>query len=149
MKIARKIVLCAVLIAILCVGTAGLTYAEIAVESTPEVITYKSIAYVAFAWFIYTMVGLLAAIIGGNQSFDVIKFTRTFLWALIVMVVAILMKSTPTAVIENQDNLITSTIAVVMNSGAGMSLIYVFDKIWTIISGINARFKARLTPKPA
>lgn len=100
----------------------------------------KSMLYVTGAWLIYSILGLLPSLLAGDL-FDVTKFTRSFLWAIIVALVSIGLGVHPTVVETEQANLVTSLVNFIGNSGFGLSLIYSFDKLYRIVTGISTRFQ--------
>jgi hypothetical protein len=111
-------------------------------------ITTKEIIYIAVGWFIYTILGLIEAVIKG-ETFDPLKFGKTFVWALIVMFLAIGFKITPVEVTTEYPTLVSALVDLIINSGAGMALIYAFQKIYGIITGFVSTLKKTATTSPA
>jgi hypothetical protein len=121
------------------------------VTPTPETafdLTTKEIIYVAIGWFIYTILGLIEAVIKG-EPFDPLKFGKTFVWALIVMFLAIGFKITPVEVTTEYPTLVSALVDLIINSGAGMALIYAFQKIYGIITGFVTTLKKTATASSA
>ena len=107
----------------------------------------KTILYVVGAWLTYSILGLVASLatppVQGQPlpAFDARKFARSFLWAIIVAILAIGFGVHPTTVEAQYTNFITEFVNLIGNSGFGLSLIYFFDKLYKIITGISTKIK--------
>jgi hypothetical protein len=131
---------------ILSATTVALAYAQ--AETTTPIIDEptKTTISVAIGWLLYTLLGLLASVINGS-TFDPKKFTTTILWAIIVAILAIVLKIHPTQVISDYPNLISEILTYVGSSGMGLSLIFFVDKLYQIAIGYKNSLKKLATPK--
>lgn len=128
----------------LAVSFVSIVYAQ---EPETEFTEGKTMLYIAGAWLIYSILGMIPALVAGNP-FDARKFTRSFLWAVIVAFLAIGFNIHPTQVETEYTNLVTSIVNLIGNSGFGLSLIYFFDKLYRIIVGLSTQLKATGTAPP-
>lgn len=116
-------------------------------EPTPPPSEGKTILYVVGAWLTYSILGLVASLatppVAGQPvpAFDARKFAKSFLWAIIVAVLAVGFGVHPTTVEAQYTNLITELVNFIGNSGFGLSLIYSFDKLYNIITGLATKIK--------
>lgn len=138
-----RIVLLALLLC-LAVPVVNLVFAQ---ESTPTPLPTEgqTLLQIVAAWLVYSIIGMVASIVQPNGKFDAYKIMRSFLWAMIVAVLAIGLGLHPTVVETTYTNLITEIVNFLANSGFGISLIYAFEKLYTIFSGIAARVKQTAT----
>jgi NO-binding membrane sensor protein with MHYT domain len=134
-----QILMLALLIS-LAVPMIGLVFAQ---EPEPTTLPTEgqTILQVVAAWLIYSMVGMVANIVQPDGKFDAWKLMRSFLWAIVVAVLAIGLGLHPTVVETTYSNLITEVVNFLANSGFGISLIYTFEKLYTIILGVATRVK--------
>jgi len=107
----------------------------------------QTILYVAGAWLLYFILGLTAAIVKGEETFDPKKFLTSVLYALFVVIIAIGMGIKPVAVEAQYSNLVTEVVAVIMNSGAGVFMIYALNRIVLILTGLADRLKVEPAKK--
>jgi len=134
-SLSRKILIATLLVSLAAMLGIGIVFAQTEIPTEGQ-----SILYVVGAWLIYSIVGLLPALIEG-QKFDAFKFTRSFIWAIIVAILAIGFSIHPTIVEAEYTNLVTELVNVVGNSGFGLSLIYFFDKLYRVITGLASKMK--------
>lgn len=137
------------MLAIMTVALAMTLVTSVALAQEPEPMPSegKTILYTVGAWLIYSILGLVASLVtppvAGQPvpAFDARKFARSFLWAIIVAVLAIGFGVHPTTVEAQYTNLVTELVNFIGNSGFGLSLIYFFDKLYRIITGLANKIK--------
>ena len=116
-------------------------------EPVPVPSEGRTILYVVGAWLTYSILGLVASLatppVAGQPvpAFDARKFAKSFLWAIIVAVLAVGFGVHPTTVEAQYTNLVTELVNFIGNSGFGLSLIYSFDKLYNIITGLATKIK--------
>lgn len=106
----------------------------------------KTMLYTAGAWLVYSILGMIAALLEPNAKFDVYKFTRSLLWAVIVAGLSIGLGVHPTIVEAEYTNLVTELVNFIGNSGFGLALIYSFDKGYRIATGIAKKLQTTAAP---
>lgn len=104
------------------------------------------VIWVVAGWLLYSLLGLVASITKADGTkFDPKKFALSFLWFLIVAVVAVALKLTPVQVETQYPSLITDIVNLIANSSVGLTLIYFFDKLWKIATNIKNKFEIKTT----
>lgn len=107
----------------------------------------RTLLYTIGAWLIYSILGLVASLVTPSAAgqpapkFDAYKFARSFLWAVIVAILSIGFGVHPTAIETQYSNFITEMVNFIGNSGFGLSLIYFFDKLYRILTGLAESVK--------
>ncbi len=137
-----RILVLAALIA-LAVPVIGIAFAQTDTPAPP--IEGKTFLQVVAAWLLYSIVGMVANIVQPNGKFDAFKLLRSFLCAMVVAILAIGLGLHPTIVETQYSNLITEVVNFIANSGFGVSLLYTFEKLYTIVMGIATRVKQTAT----
>ena len=99
------------------------------------------------AWFVYAILGMLANLIQGTdgkpEPFDPKKLAKSFIWAIVVMLFAFALQIQPVTVATQYTDIINTLVTILLNSGAGMMLIYGFDRLYRILTGMFARFEVK------
>lgn len=143
----KKALLCRLLLLGLLISLAipciGIAFAQ---DTEPIVpVEGKTLLQVVGAWLLYSIVGMVASLVQPDGKFDAYKFIRSFLWAIIVALLAIGLGLHPTAIETQYSNFITEIVNFVANSGFGISLLYTFEKFYTIATGLAAKVKQTAT----
>jgi len=100
----------------------------------------ESYVYVALAWFVYNIWGLIASF-SSKESFDPKKFGKTIIWAVLVSLFAVTAKVAPAEVITGYGSALDVIITTVMNTGPGISLIWFIDRAYKTITGLGSRIE--------
>lgn len=138
----RKILLLAIVNALL-VATVSLmmtpVFAQesVAPQPGPEV----SFGWVVVSWLVYSIAGLISSVSGG-KSFDGFKFTRSFLFTLLVAILALTLGLTPVQVTTEYGPVLEQVVAFLLNTGPSTVLIYSFNKLYDVIMNLKRKLEA-------
>jgi hypothetical protein len=95
----------------------------------------NSVALVAFSWLFYSILGLAVALLNGER-FDVKKFTRSLLWAILVAILAIATQQEPFELLTQHGPLINALLTLLMNSSSTIALIWFFERLYLALAAI-------------
>jgi len=109
-----------------------------AVPIAPE----TTFGWVILAWLIYAVAGLLASVTTPTEHFDAIKFARSFLIMLLTAFIAIALRISPANIETQFGGLITTIANLIVNTGPGLTLIYLFEKVYRFIMNTKAKIEA-------
>jgi hypothetical protein len=93
--------------------------------------------WIIAAWLIYSFVGFFAS----GEPFSGLKFARTFLVTIIVCFIALALKITPANVVTQYGPIIDQIAATIINTGPGITLIYILEKLWKIVDNIRTKLE--------
>ena len=128
-----------VALVLLCMGTVLAQNATVT-ENGPPVQDYTVFLGAVGSWLVYALLGAGNAFIKGD-GFDATKVTRSFLWAIVVAIVAVVLGIYPQDVIVLHEGLVSEVVATVMSSTAILPLIIFFDKGYRILKGLFDKWK--------
>jgi len=129
---------------LLCLSLAILVVPALAQEEpTPQPAPEQTLLWTVIGWLLYSILGLVASV-AQDQNFDARKFARSFLWFVIVAVLAIGMKLSPTQVATQNATIVQQIVDILMNSSVGLTLIYSLDKLYITIINVSKK----LAPQP-
>jgi membrane protein DedA with SNARE-associated domain len=97
--------------------------------------------YAIIGWLIYSVYGMVTSLING-EKFNAAKFSTSFIWAILVSIISVFTNAQPTAVIPQYGTSIDAILATVMNSGAGLSLVWFFDRTYKFLTGLGAKLRS-------
>ena len=109
-----------------------------AVPAAPE----TTFGWVILAWLIYAVAGLVASVTTPTERFDAIKFARSFLIMLLTAFIAIALRISPANIETQFGGLITTIANLIVNTGPGLTLIYLFEKVYRFIMNTKAKIEA-------
>lgn len=102
-----------------------------------------SLPWVVAAWLFYSLLGLAASAISG-EDFDAVRFGKTVLVMLVVAVLALALRIHPTEVITTYGVAVDQIVTGIVNTSPGLMLIFAIEKVWKIIVALKAKWeKAR------
>jgi hypothetical protein len=135
-----KIVLVAILV-LLSLSAVGVMTPMVCAQSKTEPIETGQPAvtfgWIIVAWLIYSLVGFFAS----GESFNGVKFAKTFLVTLIVAFIALALRITPATVVTEYGPVLDQVVAIVLNTGPGITLIYLLEKLWKIIVALKIKWE--------
>ena len=99
-------------------------------------------AWVVGAWLIYAIAGLVASVSKPTERFDPIKFAGSFLTAILTAFIAIGLGIEPGTVATQFGPSISMIATTILNTGPGLMLIYVFNKLYTLAMNLKAKIEA-------
>lgn len=132
-----KIFLIAVLVMVLMYMTVGfvpMAYAQDEAEIPEAPVTF---GWIIIAWLIYSFAGFFAS----GESFNGIKFARTFLVTIIVAFTALALRIPPANVVTQYGAIIDQLATVVMNASPGVMLILLSEKLLKIVNNFKAKWE--------
>jgi hypothetical protein len=110
-----------------------------AVPVEPE----TTFGWVVLSWLIYAVAGLIASITKTPaESFDAIKFTRSFLIMLLTGLATLALRISPTNVETQFGGLITILATTIVNTAPGVALIYLFEKLYRFVTNLGTKIQA-------
>ena len=137
----NPIIFVAAVLALLCLTLGTLTPTVWAQDETPETPeATATLGWIVVAWLFYSILGLLAAASTG-QTFDGMKFAKTFLITLIVAVIAFALRIPPATAVTQYGAIIDQIVTIIINTGPGMMLIYALEKLWKMIVAWKAKWE--------
>lgn len=128
---------------LLCLSVALAVVPAFAQEPVPQPAPEQTLLWTVIGWLLYSILGLVASVTQ-DQKFDARKFARSFLWLVIVAVLAIGMKINPSQISTQNATIVEQIVDVLMNSSVGLTLIYFLDKLYLIIINVSKK----LAPPP-
>ena len=135
----RKILVFAFMLVVALTATIPMVVAQSeAVPIAPE----TTFGWVILAWLIYAVAGLVASVTTPTERFDAIKFARSFLIMLLTAFIAIALRISPANIETQFGGLITTIANLIVNTGPGLTLIYLFDKVYRFIMNTKAKIEA-------
>jgi membrane-bound acyltransferase YfiQ involved in biofilm formation len=133
-----KIVLAALLVALCMVMGATVSVVFAQGETEPiEVQSVLTFGWIIASWLIYSFMGFFAS----GESFNGVKFAKTFLVTLIVAFIAVALKITPATVVTEYGPVLDQIATIILNTGPGMTLIYLLEKLWKIIVALKTKWE--------
>ena len=132
----------------LLVGLAAATITPVVVAQSEvvPVAPETTFGWVAFAWLIYAVAGLVASVTKTpTEPFDPIKFARSLLIMLLTGVIALAFRISPANVETQFGGLITTMANVIVNTAPGVTLIYLTDKLYKFVMNAKAKIEAAHT----
>ena len=93
------------------------------------------------SWLIYSIAGLIASVSGG-KDFNGFKFARTFLFTILVAILAVTLKITPVQAATAYGPMLEQVIPFLLNTGPCTVLIYAFNKVYEIIMNLKTKIEA-------
>ena len=137
----KQVIFVAAVLVLLCLTLGALTpmvWAQGETPETPE--ATATLGWIVVAWLFYSILGLLAAASQG-EKFDGMKFAKTLLITLIVAVIAFALKLSPATAVTKYGAIIDQVVTIIINTGPGMMLIYVLEKLWKMITAWKAKWE--------
>ena len=138
-QMSRKILVFAFMLVVALTATIPMVVAQSeAVPIAPE----TTFGWVILAWLIYAVAGLVASVTTPTEHFDAIKFARSFLIMLLTAFIAIALRISPANIETQFGGLITTIANLIVNTGPGLTLIYLFEKVYRFIMNTKAKIEA-------
>ena len=136
MILTNKKMLFVALLVLLCMVIGAITPMVFAQgETEPEVPV--SLGWIIIAWLVYSFSGYFAS----GEQFNGIKFAKTFIVTIIVLIIALALKITPTTVATQYSPVLDQVATVILNTAPGITLIYLLEKVWKIIAAYKAKWE--------
>lgn len=118
----------------------------VAQETTPAPVAPEvTFGWVVLSWLIYSIIGLLASISKPGETFDAIKFVRSFLIMLLTGLISIGLHLAPGSVTTQFGGTLDMIATFILNTGPGLWLIYAFDKLYKLIMNLKTKLEAAHT----
>jgi hypothetical protein len=139
----RKVLTCMLFSALILAIATVPVMVVVAQEPAPvPVAPETTFGWVVLAWLIYSIVGLLASVSKPGETFDTLKFVRSFLIMLVTGLVSIALHLTPGAITTQFGGILDMTATFILNTGPGLWIIYAFDKLIKLIMNLKAKLEA-------
>jgi hypothetical protein len=139
----RKILAFMLLSALILTITSVPVVLVVAQEPAPvPVAPETTFGWVVLAWLIYSIIGLLASVSKPGETFDTLKFVRSFFIMLLTGVVSIALHLTPGIVTTQFGGILDMAATFILNTGPGLWLIYAFDKLIKLIMNLKTKLEA-------
>ena len=124
-------------------AAATITPVVVAQSEAVPVAPETTFGWVAFAWLIYAVAGLVASVTKTpGEPFDPVKFARSLLIMLLTGIIAIAFRISPANVETQFGGLITTVANVIVNTAPGVTLIYLTDKLYKFVTNAKAKIEA-------
>jgi hypothetical protein len=138
----RKFLLYAAILVSLCMAIGAIVPMAFAQGETEPVTPGPEEAAITFgwivaAWLVYSFVGFFAS----GESFNGIKFAKTFLVTILVGFIAIALKIAPTTVATEYGPILDQIATIIVNTGPGITLIYLLEKLWKIVVALKTKWE--------
>lgn len=105
----------------------------------------EQVIYAFLAWLIYWLAGMLNAVAKG-EAFSGKKTVYSLLVTLVVILISLMTGLSPEVVWQAHGDIISSTIAKILETGAFLPLIYIFEKFFGLLKAIwNRAWKQLFT----
>ena len=141
--LSRKVLTCMLLSALILTITSVPVVLVVAQEPAPvPTAPETTFSWVVLAWLIYSIVGLLASVSKPGETFDTMKFVRSFLIMLLTGVVSIALHLAPGSVTTQFGGILDMAATFILNTGPGLWIIYAFDKLIKLIMNLKAKLEA-------
>ena len=138
-QMSRKILVFAFMLVVALTAAIPMVVAQTeAIPVAPE----TTFGWVILAWLIYAVAGLVASVTTPTERFDAIKFARSFLIMLLTAFIAIALRISPANIETQFGGLITTIANLIVNTGPGLTLIYLFEKVYRFIMNAKAKIEA-------
>lgn len=140
-----------IFIAALFAGLMLLLPAVVAAQGEPTPETGQLFDFVVFGeviigWMVYWLFGMCDAL-ANKTAFDGKKVAYSFIVSLVVGIAALVTGLSPNIVWESNKDIISSTITTLLNTSAFLPLIYIFNKLFGILSALwNRAWKGAFPP---
>jgi len=132
-----KLVFAALLTALTCmlVGfSVSIVHAQGEAQTVEAPLTF---GWIIVAWLIYSFTGFFAS----GETFNGVKFARTFIITIVAAFIAIALKVSPGNVTTQYGPILDQIATVILNTGPGITLIYLLEKLWKIVSNIKTKLE--------
>ena len=125
---------CGLMMGLVCAQGNETTSVEAPITTAEAPITF---GWIIAAWLIYSFVGFFAS----GETFNGVKFARTFIITIVAAFIAIALKVPPGNVTTQYGPVLDQIATVVLNTGPGITLIYLLEKLWKIVSKIKTKIE--------
>jgi len=95
----------------------------------------EALTYAFTSWLIYAVLGLISALLQG-EKFDPKKMGKSIVWLLLVAYLMHITGLPPQRVLALYESFIEQSLVFIMNSGAGLTLIWCLDRIYWLLRGL-------------